>query len=174
MRISATSSQEDPTHGHANRIGQHVFEQVFDNLRKTAESNIEMQQELFRQWGANWPGFPQQENAWLDRVQKFQKEWSKTFTELVNKHRKLLDDQYRMAIDALKEAFRVDRVIRSAGVPARCEELCRKSLELMREAGELQIKETQEALNRWVGDGGKRRRLTDAAWPSSLIQSFET
>ena len=55
-----------------------VFEQVFDNLRKTADSNIEMQQELFRQWGANWPGFPQPENAWLDRVQKFQKEWTKT------------------------------------------------------------------------------------------------
>jgi hypothetical protein len=127
-----------------------VFEQVFDNLRKTAESNIEMQQELFRQWGANWPGFPHQENAWLDRVQKFQKEWSKTFAELVNKHRKLLDDQYRMAIDSLKEAFHVAESADPQEYQQRCEELCRKSLELMREAGELQLKETQEALNRWV------------------------
>ena len=129
---------------------QDVFEQVFDNLRKTAESNIEMQQELFRQWGANWPGFPHQENAWLDRVQKFQKEWSKTFTELVNKHRKMLDDQYRMAIDALKESFRVTESSDPQEYRQRCEELCRKSLELIRESGELQLKETQEALNRWV------------------------
>jgi predicted transcriptional regulator len=127
-----------------------VFDQVFDNLRKTAESNLELQQEFFRQWGANWPGFPQQENAWLERVQKFQKEWSKTYAELVNKHRKLLDDQYRMAIDALKEAFRVAEAGDPQEYQRRCEELCRKSLELIREAGELQIKETQEALNRWV------------------------
>lgn len=127
-----------------------VFEHVFDNLRKTAESNIEMQQEFFRQWGASWPGFPQQENAWLDRVQKFQKEWSKVYTELMNKHRKLLDDQYRTAIDGLKDAFRVTEAHDPQEYRARCEELCRKSLELMRESGELQMKETQEALNRWI------------------------
>lgn len=127
-----------------------MFEQVFDNLRKTAESNIELQQEFFRLWGANWPGFPQQENAWLDRVQKFQKEWSKTYTELLNKHRKLLDDQYRTAIDVLKDALHTTQATEPQEFQRRCEELCRKSLELTREAGELQLKETQEALNRWV------------------------
>lgn len=127
-----------------------AFEQVFDNLRKTAESNMELQQELFRKWGASWPGFPHQENAWVDRVHKFQKEWSKTFTELANKHRKLLDDQYRIAIDSLKEAFRVAEAKNPEDYRARCEDLCRKSLDLLREAGELQIRETQEALNRWV------------------------
>jgi hypothetical protein len=127
-----------------------VFEQVFDSLRKTAESNIELQQEFFRQWGANWPGFPQQENAWLERVQKFLKEWSKTYTELMNKHRKLLDDQYRMSIEAMKYAFRTAETADPKEFQERCEELCRKSLELIREAGELQLKETQEALNRWV------------------------
>ena len=127
-----------------------VFDQVFDNLRKTAESNIEVQQEFFRQWGANWPGFPQQENAWQERVQKFQKDWTKTYTELMNKHRKLLDDQYRTAIDSLKDAFRVAEASDPQEFQRRCEELCKKSLELMREAGEVQMKETQEALSRWV------------------------
>jgi len=127
-----------------------VFEQVFDNLRKTADSNIEMQQELFRQWGANWPGFPKPENAWLDRVQKFQKEWTKTYAELVNKHRKMLDDQYRLAIDSLKEAFRAAESADPQEYQQRCEDLCRKNLDLLREAGELQMKETQEALSRWV------------------------
>ena len=42
-----------------------VFDQLFDHLRKTAEANVEMQQELFRQWGENWPGFPQPQSAWL-------------------------------------------------------------------------------------------------------------
>lgn len=127
-----------------------VFEQVFDNLRKTAESNIEMQQELFRQWGANWPGFPQPQNAWLDRVQKFQKDWSKTVTELLNKHRKAFDDQYRLAIDSLKDALRVAESSDPQQFRQRCEELCCKSVELMREVGEMQMKESQEALNKWV------------------------
>jgi hypothetical protein len=128
----------------------HVFEHAFDSLQKIAESNIEMQQELFRQWSSNWPGFPQPDSAWLDRVQKFQKEWSKTFTELVNKHRNMLDDQYRISIDALKEAFRVVQSSNPEEYRKRCEELCRKNLELIREAGEIQMKETQEALNRWL------------------------
>src|ERR1051326_9186085 len=86
---------------------QNVFEQVFDNLRKTAESNIEMQQELFRQWGANWPGFPQPQNAWLERVQKFQKSWAKTVKEVLAKHREVANEQYGLALDSLEEAFRV-------------------------------------------------------------------
>ena len=127
-----------------------VFEQAFDNLRKAAESNIEMQQELFRKWGAAWPGFPQADNVWIDRMQKFQKDWTKTFTELTNKHRKMLDDEYRIAIDGLKEAFGVAECADPQEYRQRCENLCRKSVELMREAGELQMKETQEALNRWA------------------------
>ncbi len=127
-----------------------VFEQVFDNFRKVAESNTEMQQELFRKWGASWPGFPELDNHWVDRVQKFQKDWAKTFTDLVNKHRKMLDDEYRIAIDGLKEAFRVVECADPQEYRQRCEELCRKSVELIRESGDLQLKETQEALNRWA------------------------
>jgi len=127
-----------------------VLEEVFDNLRKAADANIQMQQEFFRQWGAKWPGFPPTDNAWLDRVQAFQKDWSKTLTELLNKHRKLLDDQYRIAIDGVKEAFRVAESDDPQEYRERCESLCRKAIELVREASELQMKETQEALNRWV------------------------
>ena len=127
-----------------------VFDQVFDHLRKTAESNIQMQQELFRQWGANWPGFPQQETAWLERAQKFQKEWAKTVKELLSKHRETLDEQYRLAIDSLEEAFRVAQSSDPQEYAKRCEALCRKSLEALREAGEVQVKETQDALNKWI------------------------
>jgi len=127
-----------------------LFEQVFDHLRKTAESNIQMQQELFRQWGANWPGFPQQETAWLERAQKFQKEWTNTVKKLLSKHRETLDEQYRLAIDSLEEAFRVAQSSDPQEYAKRCEALCRKSLEALREAGEVQVKETQDALNKWI------------------------
>jgi hypothetical protein len=120
-------------------------------LRKTAETNLELQQEFFRQWGAAWPGFPQPQNAWVERIQKFQKEWAKTFKELLSKHREILDDQYRLTLESLDEAFRVVQSSDPQEYAKRCEALCKKSLEVMREAGELQAKETQEALNKWIG-----------------------
>jgi hypothetical protein len=129
---------------------QSVFEQAFDNLRKTAESQIEMQQELFRQWGANWPGFPQPQNAWVERVQKFQKAWAKTVKELLSKHREVLDEQYDLALNSLEEAFRVAQSSDPEEYAKRCENLCRKSLDVLREAGELQTKELQEALSKWT------------------------
>lgn len=127
-----------------------VFEQVFENLRKTAESSIEIQQELFRQWGAQWPGLPQSQNAWVERAQKFQKDWSKTVKELLSKHREVLDEQYEAALDSLEEAFRLAQSTDPQEYAKRCESLCKKSLEVLRELGEQQVKETQEALNTWI------------------------
>lgn len=127
-----------------------LFEQVFDQVRKTAEANIEMQQELFRQWGAKWPGFPEPQSAWVERAQKFQKEWTKTVKELLYKHRETLDEQYRLAIESLEEAFRVAQSSDPQEYARRCESLCRKSLEALRDVGDTQMKETQEALNKWV------------------------
>src|SRR6478735_7076854 len=120
---------------------QTLFEQVFDNLRKTGGSQLEMQQELFRQWGANWPGFPKPQTAWVEQVQKFQKGWAKTVKELLSKHREVLDEQYGLALESMEEAFKVAQSSDPEEYAKRCESLCRKSLEVMREVGELQAKE---------------------------------
>jgi len=128
-----------------------VFEQVFDSLRKTAESNIEMQQEMFRQWYSRWPGFPEPQSAWVERAQKFQKEWANTVKDLLTKHREVLDEEYRLATESLEEAFRLAESSDPQDFAKRCETVCRKSLKAVREAGELQLKETQEALNKWIG-----------------------
>jgi len=127
-----------------------LFEQVFDNVRKAAESNIEMQQDMFRKWNVVWPGFPQPQSAWFERVQKFQKVWAKTAKELVNHHREVLDKQYRLAQESLEEAFRVAQASDPEDCVEKCETLCRKSLEVLREAGELHVKELQDALNKWT------------------------
>jgi hypothetical protein len=127
-----------------------LFEEVFDNMRKTAEANLEMQQELFRQWTAKWPGFPQPQNAWVERVQKAQKDWAKTVKEVLSRHREVLDEQYRLALDSLDDAFRVAQSSDPQEFAKRCESLCRKSLEVLRDAAELQAKEIQKAFTKWV------------------------
>jgi hypothetical protein len=127
-----------------------LFEDVFDNLRKSAEANLEMQQELFRQWGSQWPGLPQPQTAWVERAQKLQKDWAKTVKEVLTKHREVLDEQYQLALDSLEEAFRVGQSTDPQEFAKRCETLCRKSLEVLRDAAELQAKETQDAFTKWV------------------------
>jgi hypothetical protein len=127
-----------------------VFEQVFDGVRKAAEANLEMQQELFRQWTAKWPGFPQPQNAWVERVQAAQKDWAKTVKEVLSKHREVLDEQYSLALDSLDDAFRVAQSSDPQQFAKRCETLCRKSLEVMRDSAELQAKEIQNAFTKWV------------------------
>jgi hypothetical protein len=127
-----------------------LFEEVFDNLRKTAEANLEMQQELFRKWTANACGLPQPENAWVERAQKLQKDWAKTVKEVLVKHREVLDEQYRLALDSLEEAFRVAQSTDPQEFAKRCESLCRKTIEVMRDTTELQAKEIQDAFTKWI------------------------
>jgi len=132
-----------------------LFEQAIENFRKLAESNIEMQQEMFQKWGSNWPGMPQPQGDWAERVQKFQKAWSKTVKELLARHREVLDEQYDLAVSSLEEAFRLAQSSDPQECAKRCESLYRKSLTVVREAGELQMKELQEALSKWTELAGK-------------------
>lgn len=128
---------------------QTFFEQVFDNLRKTAETQLQLQQELFRQWGSNWPGFTQPQTAWTEQVEKFQKGWTKTVRELLSKHREALDEQYGLALESMDEAFKVAQASDPEEYAKRCESLCRKCLDVLRETGEMQIKEIQQAVAKW-------------------------
>jgi hypothetical protein len=127
-----------------------LFEDVFDNVRKTAEANLEMQQELFRKWTSNWTGLPQPQNAWVERAQSLQKDWAKTVKEVLVKHREVLDEQYRLALDSLEEAFRVVQSTDPQEFAKRCEALCRKTIEVMRDTTELQAKEIQDAFTKWI------------------------
>ena len=85
-----------------------LFEQAFDNLRKTAESNVEMQQEMFRKWNANWPGFPQPQSALARASPEVSKGLGEDRQGVVEHGiARVLDEQYRLAIESLEEAFRV-------------------------------------------------------------------
>jgi hypothetical protein len=131
-------------------LKKNVFEDVLESLRKAAEANVEMQQEMFRQWSEHWPGFPQMPGNWSDKLQRFQKEWARTAKDLVAKHREVFDKQYDLASESLEEAFRTAQSSDPQQFASRCQDACRKSLDIFREIGELQIKETQDALNKWI------------------------
>jgi hypothetical protein len=129
---------------------KNLFEEVFENVQKAAQANFEMQQEMFRKWSAGWPGVPQPQSPWLEKTKQFQKDWAKTIKQLLEKHRDVFDEQYQLAVDSLDEAFRVAQSSDPQEYAKRCEVLCRKTLDVWRETSELQAKELQAALNKWL------------------------
>jgi hypothetical protein len=125
-----------------------MYEQVLDNMKKAAETNLKLQQDAIQQWTALWPGFPTPQTMWIDKIRDFQKQWSNTVSDLAHKHRNTLDRQYQAAIESLEEALRVGESSNPDEFRKRTELFFRKSLECMREASEAQMKEYQEAMNK--------------------------
>ena len=133
----------------ATETKTNVYEEVFQNMRKAAEANLKMQQDMFHQWTTLWPGFPSPQSMWLDKVRDFQRRWGTTMSDLARKHRDTLDRQYQAALESLEEALRVSESSTPEEFRQRTEQLYRKTLDCMREVSEAQMKEFQEAMSKW-------------------------
>jgi hypothetical protein len=126
-----------------------MSEQVFQNIRQATEASLKLQQEAVRQWSSLWPVSIQQ-TAWNDSIRDFQKKWSSTVSELARKQREVADQQYKTAIESLETALQVSESTTPEEYRKRSEQLCRKTLDCMREASETQIREFQEAVAKWA------------------------
>lgn len=126
-----------------------VIGEIFTNISKAAEANLKMQQELFRQWTTLWPGLPTPQTAWVDKMRDFQKQWTSTVSDLARRHRDTVDRQYQAALESLDAALRVTESTNPEEYRRRAEQLCRKTIDCMREMSETQIKESQETMTRW-------------------------
>jgi len=126
-----------------------VYEEVFENMRKAGEANLKMQQELLHRWTALWPGFPSPQSMWLDKVRDFQRQWASAISDLARKHRDTFDRQYQAALESLEEALRLGESSNPEEFRKRTEQLCRKTLDCLREVSEAQMKEFQDAISKW-------------------------
>lgn len=126
-----------------------VVDDVMKNVRNAAETHLKMQREMFQTWLTLWPQLPASQSAWFDKVQDFQKQWTHTVSDLARKHREVMDRQYQSALESLEEGLRVVESKNPEEFRKRSEQLCRKTLNCLREISEAQIKEFQEAVVKW-------------------------
>jgi len=126
-----------------------VYEEMLENTRKAAEATLKMQQDAFQQWTLMWPGFPTPQSMWLDKMRDFQRQWSNTVSDLARKHRDTFDRQYQAALESLEEALRLGETSNPEEFRKRTEQLCRKTLDCVREVSEAQMNEFQTAMNKW-------------------------
>jgi len=134
----------------STETGSQLFEEVFANMRKATEANLKMQQEVFRQWTSMWPGMPAPQSIWIDKMRDFQRQWSNTVSDLARRHRESVDRQYQAALESLDAALRVSESTNPEEGRRRTEQLCRKTIDCMREMSEAQIREFQDSISKWT------------------------
>lgn len=125
-----------------------VLDEVFQNVRKATEASLKMQQEMFSQWSSLWPGLPTPQSAWVDKIRQFRSQWKDTVSELARKHGDVIEQQYKSATESLDAALNVSDATNPEEFRRRTEQLCRKSLDCVREISESQIREFQELVTK--------------------------
>jgi hypothetical protein len=140
-----------------------MFEKIFDEYRKALDSSFAMQQEMFRQWMNGWPAKKGLEPARdgqesvEEQVRSYQKQWSETLAETLNKHREQLDAQYRSGIEAIETAFRTTEAKTPEEYWRLTQEFWRKSIDSFKMAFEAQTNYLQGLAEIWMEMLTKKR-----------------
>lgn len=132
-----------------------VFDEVFQNIRKAAEASLSLQQEWLSQWSAMWPGVAAPQSSIVKQFTQIRSKVVENISSLARKQRETVDRQYNAALESLEAAL----CVTEAGTPEefrrRSEQLCRKSLECIREVAEAQIETFQDAASKLTELVGK-------------------
>jgi len=132
-----------------------MFEQIFDEYRKAVESSFKMQQELYRKWMNGWPVKPPDvaaadRPAVKEQIRSYEKQWSETLAETMEKHREALNTQYKNGIEAIELAFRTTEARTSEQYWRLTQEIWRKSIDSYKTAFEAQSMYVSSLAQMWL------------------------
>jgi hypothetical protein len=132
-----------------------MFEQIFDEYRKAVESSFKVQQELYRKWMSGWPVKPSDvpvadPPAIKEEIHSYQKKWSETIAEIMDKHREALNAQYKKGIEAIELAFRTTEAQTSEQYWRLTQEFWRKSIDSYKAAFEAQSRYVSSLAQMWL------------------------
>lgn len=125
-----------------------MYEQVFENFRKMAETGLQMQQDLFRQWTSAMTGPAVSQGAYVQQRSKLIKDWSAGVTELMNKHRVMLDSQYQQGIKAFEDGFKVADAKDPVEFRQKCEEYFRRSFDVVKDAFDNHVQQSKACVEK--------------------------
>jgi hypothetical protein len=125
-----------------------MFDQLFDTYRKTSESWLQAQQEMFRnvtqQWLSTPPGATAAGSEWNRALQK---RWLDLAVEIMNRHRESIDTMYRSVIQVVEQTSRMSEAKSTEEYRRGVEDLWRTWFESVKSQSESQIRDVQN----WAG-----------------------
>jgi hypothetical protein len=132
-----------------------MFEQMLNTYRSAAESTLQLQQMMLRNWTQQWPqvfsltGVQNPGTAWMEQAQAMQKKWAETITAMLEKHRETLDHQYKAGIKTIEDSFKLGQAKDPEQFMRLTEELWKHSFEALKTVTEEQMKQFQDAMQKW-------------------------
>jgi hypothetical protein len=121
-----------------------MFEQLFDTYRKTSESWLQMQQDMFRNAAQQWMTPSQNAaNPATEWGRGFQKRFLELAVEVLNRHRESLDATYKSGIEMLQQLSRVSESKSAEEYRRGLEDLWRKWFESVKTQSESQFRNVQ-------------------------------
>jgi hypothetical protein len=133
-----------------------MFEQVFDEYRKVVDSSFKMQQDMYRHWMNGWPvKSPEvskvvERGAIKDQIHNYQRKWSQTLAEIMEKNREILNQQYKCGIDAIASAFHVTQARTPEQYWRSTQEFWRRSFDTYKTSVEAQSKYVEGLAETWL------------------------
>ena len=133
-----------------------MLDELFALSRKAAESSLQMQQVMFKQWTENWVSIaPSEAGISADWGGTMKKRWVELTIEAMNKQRESIDSTYRAGIQMVEQLTRVSEA-KSAEESARAVEgLWRKAFEGVKGQMENQFREFQSWIAKSFEVAGK-------------------
>jgi hypothetical protein len=83
-----------------------MLEQLSDSFRKAAESSLQTQQDMFKQWAQQWPSkHSRTAGSALELAEECQKRWRQVIIETLDSNRDLVDLAYKSTIRLIEQTF---------------------------------------------------------------------
>jgi hypothetical protein len=132
----------------AEVIGK-AFDQAFESFKKTTESTLQLQQDLFRQWTSGWPGLPKLPPT-PEKIRSFNKEWAQVSADLTQAFMGAWDQQNKAGLASLEKAFDLAQAKDPTELRQRIKEFWQKSFDCVKEFAQIQTKNFQAAVDKWT------------------------
>jgi hypothetical protein len=128
-----------------------MLTQLLDSFRKMSESSLQTGQEVFKHWVQHaQPQSLGAKSSPAEWTEAFQKRWTESTAEALNKHRELLDASYKSGIEVIEQSFRLGDARSLEDQRRLVEELWRKLSDAFKSQSEAQLREFQSAAAGWL------------------------
>jgi hypothetical protein len=134
----------------ATEEGKAMFEKVYENLRAATESNIQLQQELFKKWMGFWLGAPGVADGNGEPFPRVQKKFAEFAAEVIKKQHETWLAQFNAGLKNIEEAFHLPEAKDPEELRTKTIELWKKSFNCLRETYEAQVRDFQATLTKWT------------------------
>jgi hypothetical protein len=126
-----------------------MIDQMFETFRKTSESSLQMQQEMFKQWAQQWPSIPMNAaGVSTDWLRTFQKRWIDFSTDSLERNRTALDSMYRSGIQLIEQSLRLSDAKNPENFRRLLEDLWRKMIDVLKEQSEAHLRDFQKGFEK--------------------------